>query len=299
MFGFAKTKKSRKQRSEHSLANFAGILKVSAVACVLIAAGVGLVFLDTYVEKVVPVSQKIGVLELIDVPVWANDLLKKKIYSAAMADGGDLRLDEDAAKSVQKNIAEQVVWLDEVKVQVTHDSISIKANWRKPLALITPSLRKRCYVDAEMVVLDFVPMPGLPIVEVKGLARYKTPSPGDVLEREDLAAAIALLDRLDQMDGLVTPDKPLLSEIDRIDMSNFNGRRSSVKPHIVLYAKDGTEIIWGAQIGAWQRYLEATDEEKLGGLYEYYKEYGTLLNGVKYINLRNPQGNISQPVDKY
>ncbi len=292
-------KKSTKYHTKHSLADFAGILKVSAVACVLVATGVGLVFLNTYVEKVVPVSQKIGVLELIDVPVWANDPLKKKIYSAAMADGEDLRLDEDAAKSVQENIAEQVVWLDEIKVQVTHDRISIKANWRKPLAVIKPSLRKRYYIDAEMVVLDFVPMPSLPIVEVRGLARYKTPSPGDVLEQEDLAAAIALLDRLDQMDGLVTPDKPLLSEIDRIDISNFNGRRSSRSPHIVLYAKDGTEIIWGAQIGAWQRHLEATDEEKLGGLYEYYKEYGTLLNGVKYINLRNPQGNISQPVDKY
>lgn len=279
--------------------NFTGILKVSAVVCVAIAVMVGLVFLDKYVEKAVSVSQKIGVLELIDVPVWVNESLKEKIYSAAAAGGEDLRLDGDTAKAVQENIAEQVVWLDEVKVQITHESICIKAYWRKPLAMVKPALRKQYYIDAEMAVLDFVPMPNLPIVEVKGLARQRTPSPGDVLEQEDLAAAIALLDRLDKMDGLVTPDKPLLNEIDRINVSNFNGRRSSRAPHIVLYAKDGTEIIWGAEIGAWQRHLEATDEEKLGGLYEYYKEYGTLLHGVKYINLRNPQGNISQPIDKY
>jgi len=66
-----------------------------------------------------------------------------------------------------------------------------------------------------------------------------------------------------------------------------------------LYAKDNTEIIWGAEVGKWQRYLESTDEQKLANLYSYYKEYGTLLNSAKYINLRDPQDNIPLPIDKY
>jgi len=66
-----------------------------------------------------------------------------------------------------------------------------------------------------------------------------------------------------------------------------------------LYAKDNTEIIWGAEVGKWQRYLESTDEDKLAKLYSYYKEYGTLLNVAKYINLRDPQDNIPLPIDKY
>ncbi|GAI43037.1 unnamed protein product, partial [marine sediment metagenome] len=49
----------------------------------------------------------------------------------------------------------------------------------------------------------------------------------------------------------------------------------------------------------WQKYLEATDEEKLAKLYGYYKEYGSLLNAVKYINLRNPQETVPRPIDKY
>ena len=93
-------------------------------------------------------------------------------------------------------------------------------------------------------------------------------------------------------------DKPLLFEIDSIDVSNFNGRSGS-GPHIVLYAKDNTKIMWGAELGAWSRYLESTDEEKLNKLYSHYKEYGSLLNNVKYINLCEPRGNIPRPVDKY
>jgi hypothetical protein len=101
------------------------------------------------------------------------------------------------------------------------------------------------------------------------------------------------------MDKSVTPNKPLLYDIDRIDVSNFTGRKNSRLPHIVLYTRDDTEVIWGAEFGRWQRYLEATDEEKLAKLYAYYKEYGSLSGGVKYINLRDPQDNIPQPADKY
>jgi len=101
------------------------------------------------------------------------------------------------------------------------------------------------------------------------------------------------------MDESVTPEKPLLNEIDSIDMSNFNGRQHNSQPHIILYTKDNTEIIWGAEFGTWQRHLEATDGEKLAKLYGYYKEYGSLSGGAKYINLRDPQNDVPLPIDKY
>jgi hypothetical protein len=175
--------------------------------------------------------------------------------------------------------------------------VLIEARWRKPLALVK-SGSQNFYVDDELVVLDFVPIPNLPIVGIEGLSA-RVPSQGEVWQSDDLDAAVTILAKLDQMDKSVTPDKPLLYEIDRIDVSNFNGRKNSRFPHIVLYTKDDTEIIWGAEFGTWQRYLETTDEEKLAKLYAYYKEYGSLSGGVKYINLRDPQDNISQPIDKY
>ena len=287
----------RKIKIAHS-PSLKSILKVLAVVCALAAVGIGFVFLDKYVKKAVPVSQRTATLKLVDVPAWVNEPLKEKIYAAATAFGEDLKLDEDVAQSVQRNVETQVAWLDEVRIQATHDSICIEGRWRKPLALVKLGFQS-FYVDADLVVLDFVPMPNLPIVRIEGLSVItKVPPPGEVWQDETIAAAAAILTRLDRMDKLVTPDKPLLYEIDSIDVSNFNGRQNSRFPHIVLYARDNTEIIWGAEIGTWQRHLESTDKEKLNKLYSYYKEYGSL-SGVKYINLCDPQDDIPLPVDKY
>jgi hypothetical protein len=276
-----------------------GVLKVIAVVCVFTGAGVGILFLDKYVRRTAPARQEGIVIELAGVPAWVNDQLKDKVYTAAGVDSGRLKLDENAAIAVQQNIAASVAWLDDVRVQTTHEGLRIAGRWRKPVALLKFGPRK-FYVDARLVALDFVPISNLAIVEVKGLSQITgMPQVGEVWQRDDLAAAVDILVRLGQMDELVTPDKPLLCEIDSIDVSNFNGKKSARLPHIVLYSKDGTEIIWGAEIGSWAQHLEATDEEKLAKLYGYYKEYGSLQGGAKYINLRDPLDRIPLPVDKY
>lgn len=294
------TRRKKKRQASRLGPSLIRILKVSAVACVVVSAAacilvgivVGFSFLERYVKETSPVPEQTIRLELADVPDWVTDQLKEKVYVAARGDGNDLSL-------VQQNIAREVVWLDEVTVQTMHDVLRIEGRWRIPVALVKSGLRQ-FYVDAEQVVLDFVQMPHLPIVEVKGLSLItKTPPLGEVWQRDDLAAAITILEQLSQMDRLVTPDKPLLYEIDRVDVSNFNGRENTQHAHIILYAKDNTEIIWGAEVGKWQRYLESTDEQKLAKLYYYYKEFGTLSGGAKYINLRLPQDNIPLPIDKY
>jgi hypothetical protein len=260
---------------------------------------VGFSFLERYVKETSPLSEQTIRLELADVPAWVNSRLKEKVLAAARGASEDLRLDENAAGPVQQNIAREVVWLDKVTVQRTHDGFRIEGRWRRPVALVKSGL-SRFYVDAEQVVLDFVQMPHLPIVKITGLPLIiKMPPLGEVWGRDDVAAAIEIIKRLEQMDKLVTPEKPLLYEIDRVDVSNFNGRENTRHPHIVMYVKDNTQIIWGAEVGKWQQYLESTDEQKLAKLYGYYKEHGTLSGGAKYINLRDPQDNIPLPIDKY
>jgi hypothetical protein len=210
-----------------------------------------------------------------------------------------LKLDEEAAKSIQKNLESRVAWIDNVRVQVTGDSIYIKARWRKPLAVIESDGHK-FYLDSNLTVLDYLPVPNLSIVTLKGPAETRvTPQTGKPWQSDDAAAAVNILVRLDRMDKLVSPNKPLLRKIDSIDISNFNGRRKDSEPHIVLNTVDDIEIIWGAELGTWQRYLEATDEEKLAKLYGFYKEHNFTLGDVKYINLRDPQDRIRQPADKY
>jgi len=297
-------KKSQASRVGPSMMRILKILAVaciftSVVACIVVGIVVGFSFLERYVKETSPVSEQTIRLELVDVPAWVTEELEAKILAPAKNDGEDLILDENAAALVQKNIKKEIVWLKDIKVQKTHDRLRIEGRWRKPVGLVKSGKRK-FYVDVEQVVLDFVQMPRLPIVEITGLSpTRKTPPLGKVREGDDLAAAITILDKLDRMDKSDTPDKPLLYEIDRIDVSNFNGRKNSKLAHIVLYAKDDTEIIWGAEFGTWQRYLESTDEQKLAKLYSYYKENGTLSGDAKYINLRDPQDNIPLPIDKY
>jgi hypothetical protein len=283
---------SKRSRRNEQL-DFTTFLKAFAFGCAIAAAAVGLYFADKHIRYVKPAA--IGALELVDVPEWIYPELRTKVLLAAGS--RTFKLDENAAQQVAENLA-SVAWLDDVVVQTAHDRILIKARWRKPLALIKTGLTK-FYIDADKVVLDFVPLSALSIVMIRGVMVGTMPPIGQALERDDLAAAIELLALLDRMDQDLVPDKPLLREIESIDVSNFKGREDSRAPHIVLYAKDRTQIIWGAEIGAWSQYMEAKDEDKLAKLYSYYNEHGSLLGGAKYINLRDPQDKIPLPIDKY
>ncbi len=299
-FGFLNKKKKKTKQASWVGPTLISIVKVLAVVCFLAAIAVGLLYLEDFVKDTARSSETKVYLELADVPAWVGDQLQDKVIAVAGGDDGAIRFDEQAARTVRRNIEQQFAWLDDVTVQAGQDVLRIEGRWRKPLALIRSGVDQEHYVDVERVVLDFVPMPNLPIVEVAGLLMEpEMPLPGDVWRCDDLSAAITILDRMGQMDRSFTPDKPLLFEISCIDMSNFGGRKDSTQPHIVLYTKDNIEITWGAEWGKWQQYLESTDEEKLAKLYGYYKQYGTLSVGVKYINLRDPQDKIPLPIDKY
>lgn len=275
------------------------MLRILAILCVLGGIIIGLMSLEKYVIKTAPDIEGTGDLVLADVPVWVSDQLKEKVREIATPTGGNLGLDDDTVLSVQRNLEELTPWLDDVKVKVTHNTLRVEARWRKPVALIK-SGNIKFYVDAEQVVLDYMEMPDLPIVEIKGLPPVaKIPPLGEVWHRDDLAAAVIILDLLDQRDKSLTSGKPLLYEIKRIDVSNFNGRQNSRLAHIILFSNDDSQIIWGAEVGQWQRNLESTDQEKLAKLYSYYEDYGSLSGGARYINLRDPRDKIPLPIDKY
>ena len=293
-------KRKRKKRTSWVGPSLRAVVKVLAVVCLLSGAALGLLFLEEYVKDAAGMSHDAFYLELADVPAWVDAELKNEIKEIANSGGVDLRSDDDAALAVRRNIEKHVSWLDDVTVRVKQDVLRVEGRWRKPVALIRTDLVQPCYVDSQLVVLDYVPLPELPIVEVVGLAEtIDMPEPGRVWLCDDLAAATKILDRMNQMDKSFASERPLLFEIDRIDVRNFNGRRDEGEPHIVLYTKDDIQIIWGAEWGKWQQHLESTDQEKLAKLWGYYRQHGTLSVGVRYINLRDPQDKIPLPIDKY
>jgi len=292
------TKTEKKQR-------FAAIrttIIIFAFMAVFVAAGIGFVFLSRYVKSNLNLSEKTVPIQLVDFPDWAGTELKGKIISTAGKSPDDFKLTDDAAMKIGENLA-TLAWLDNVKVRVSNQAIIVDAKYRKPVGLVKDH-DQQFYLDSDLIVLDYVPMSKLPIVEITGVPGYLLSwrSVGTKWQRDDVAAAVELLTLLGKMDSQVVPNKPLLAEIKSIDMSNFNGRRSTSQPHIVLYAKDGTEIKWGAQKGMWQRYLEAKDEEKLTLLYNTYQELGTVqLRAAQkgsFIDLTRPQS-LSLPIDRY
>jgi hypothetical protein len=292
------TKRRKRHRASWFGPSLIIILKVLAVVCVISGIVIGLMSLEKYVKETIPTTGGLVDLELAGVPLWTSDELKEKVREVVIGKVGN-GLSEDIVPSVQHNLERLIPWLDDVKVRFIHDRLRVEGRWRKPIGLLKFD-QLQFYVDAERVVLDHVSLPDLPIVEIKGLPLItKTPPLGEVWQRDDLAAAVMILDRLDHMDKTLTPEKPLLNEIDRIDVSNFNGRQNSRLAHIILYSKDDSQIIWGAEVGKWQRHLESTDQEKLAKLYGYYKDYGTLSGGARYINLRDPRDKIPLPIDKY
>jgi hypothetical protein len=272
---------------------------IFAFIVVFVAIGVGFMFLERFVKSNMNLNEKTVPVQLVDFPDWGDTELKEKIISTA---GSNIKLTEDVALRVGENLA-MFAWLYDIKVQVSNKAITVSAKYRKPVGIIKDH-DQQFYVDDELVILDYVPIRKLPIVEITGVPGHLLSwrNVGAKWQRDDVAAAVELLALLARMDSQVVPNKPLLAEIKSIDMSNFSGRRSASQPHIVLYAKDGTEIKWGAKKGQWQRYLEAKDEEKLTLLYNTYQELGTVqLRAAQkgsFIDLTRQQS-LSLPIDRY
>jgi hypothetical protein len=272
---------------------------IFAFIVVFVAIGVGFMFLERFVKSNMNLNEKTVPVQLVDFPDWGDTELKEKIISTA---GSNIKLTEDVALRVGENLA-MFAWLYDIKVQVSNNAIAVSAKYRKPVGIINDH-DQQFYVDDELVILDYIPMRKLPMVEITGVPGHLLSwrNVGAKWQRDDVAAAVELLALLARMDSQVVPNKPLLAEIKSIDMSNFSGRRSASQPHIVLYAKDGTEIRWGAKKGQWQRYLEAKDEEKLTLLYNTYQELGTVqLRAAQkgsFIDLTRQQS-LSLPIDRY
>lgn len=286
----AKSAAKKKTRTTKAGPGQRNLFMIFGAGCIIAAVAAGFVLLDRYVQKITS-SGQVGPLELVDRPDWFNSELVHKVHEAA--GGSEFALDETVARAVAEDL-ETTAWLYDVKVQTTTRSVQVRAKYRRPVGLIRRS-GSTYYIDRDAVVLQYLPIEDLAIVEVKGFSARTIPPVGDTMAGDDIAAALDLLHVLESMDEISTPQAPLLGEIASIDVSNLGGRRNRRRAHIVLNAKDGTQVNWGAAYGRSARYVEASDQEKVAMLYEFYTQHGTIQGIVKYIELRNPQKAVPRP----
>jgi hypothetical protein len=270
--------------------NWVAIVKVVAVLGFLAGSSAFLRYAEGYVRSVNPAAE--GSLWLVGVPPWANWDLKNRV--AQVAGGTRFPLTEETAAVVARNLA-AMSWLHDVEVRVTHDAVRVSAQWRKPVAVIEiRETASKIHVDERLVVMEYLPMPHLPIVEIEGVSLNVVPLPGQVFDQGDVEAAVTLAVLVHRV------DPSLLEQLASINVANYKGRRNAREPHITLRSKDNAQIIYGAQVGEWGRYVEATDEEKLAKLYTHFRDHGSLgaEGKVKYIDLRHPQDRVHFPIHR-
>ncbi len=286
------------------------LLVVLVVTSALGGIAVGFVYLERYVRTLSVVADRTGPLELVNPPSWLSNELQDTIVQAA--GGRSFPLDRDQARMMAERL-EELKWVYGVSIQTTDKTFRIMAEYRKPVAVIKSGGKKwylvrverkdPLYIETEsrVVILDYVPVEKLPLPEITGFSSRPPQRPGELWLSDEIIAAVELVTALGRMDAISSPDKPLVAELDRIDISNHSGRKDSKAIHTILYAKDGTEVWWGAAYGESQRYLEATEQEKIASLYTFFKRYGTICGidrGVgQFIDLRSPQKMFPRPIN--
>ncbi|MCD6174822.1 MAG: hypothetical protein J7K65_03520 [Planctomycetes bacterium] len=316
------SKKKKKRSSRKNSASFVSGLKIAMsimFLTILIAGGaIGLIYMDRYVKNPAKggtgnKSSKIkdGSLKLIDPPIWLNQEWVDKLI--ATTGGKRFPLNETSAKNVVDRLR-TLSWLKNVQVQTTPEYLTVKADYRRPIGLVRLGRGRKICLDIDMTVLDYIPVTTIPVIEIKGLASAKVPKPGQKWLAEDAAAAVELLNWLYTMDlhfqqekeqgrndtvSLLEkkiPGKPLLDEIESIDVSNFTTRKSRSASNIVLNVTDGTKIYWGAAWNQANIYFEADEKDKLARLYQFFMDHHNTLTGTaKYIELRWLEDSIPRP----
>lgn len=314
-FGFGSPPKRRKKKPLTKAARARAAASAKRVAAV-IAAGIALGcaaiafgYMERHVHTLSPVTEQMGQLELVAPPEWINPELQARI--AAAAGGYYFSLDENIAETIAARL-QGLSWIYNTRIRTTSKTVHIYADYRKPTAVIK-SGSKRYYLaliapddlswekgKPKVMLLDYIELDTLCVVEIKGYSLRKLPVAGDIWQGEDITSTVELLTVLGRMDEISCADAPLLAELASIDISNFGGRKNRNNSHIVLYAKDGTPIYWGAAYGDSTLYLEATEQEKLATLYSFYKDYGNTIQCVKnaickLIDLRYAQTRIPRP----
>ncbi|MBC8379816.1 MAG: hypothetical protein H8E62_11670, partial [Planctomycetes bacterium] len=138
-----------------------------------------------------------------------------------------------------------------------------------------------------------IPVTANPTHELRGIASPRTiPPPDNRWADQEAHAGVDLLDILYKMDLHFQQqrkmEKPLLDDIESVDVSNFAARRSNSAPHLFLNVTDGTtRVFWGAAWGQAGRYLEQDEKDKLADLYQFFMDNNNCLQGkAKYIELR-------------
>lgn len=264
---------------------------------ILLVAGSGVVFLfsrmEGYVQNVTEKREVALAVKLNNPPKWLSEQLISEICLSSGINRNDFLLDENLTHQWAENLS-QNPWVKAVRrIHKQYDGLVVlDCEIRRPLAKIVRQ-GKTCYVDFEGVVLPYSPTYGH-LVTLHG-SNARLPQPGQSITMAPLIAGLEVLQLILQIDEQLPAQDRLWQELAYIDVSNFEGRRDSARPHLALYTRGNTEIRWGAPVGNYLPYYEAPDKLKLTTLYREFKQTGSL-DQYQYVELRNHRKEKADPL---
>lgn len=254
-----------------------------------------------YVKTDVARSDTPPKILLVDRPAWMTDVLADKIISsvgvAVPASPFDHQLLENRAKLLADN-----PWVKSVRqVRRTFekkpgDTIEVQCEFRTPVAIVRYG-ETYWYVDNESVKLpeQFTGEEALRLIRpAVGSASFRLiegvtappPLAGRKWAGDDLKAGLELLALL--------AEKPYAKEINKIDVSNYNGRVKPNEAQLVCLTRYGSEIRWGQPVSAKAFFVEVRVEQKLALMAANVQRTGRVDMNLPWIDLRFDGGNGPQ-----
>ena len=163
-FSRKKTKKrSKRKDSDSFVAGLKVALSIMFLTILVAGGAISLIYMDRYVSKTANEETenssstiKDGSLKLIDPPTWLNQDWVDNLIAAT--GGKRFPLNQDSARKVGQRL-ETLSWLNNVRVQTTPDYLTVEAEYRRPVGWVKPGRNRKVYLDVDMTLLDFIPVP--------------------------------------------------------------------------------------------------------------------------------------------
>jgi hypothetical protein len=293
----AKSKKSNPYGMKRFPPEWSAAIRVAAARAtvtllVAVVLSAGVFGMKRYVEREVALPKAPPAVLLKNRPVWMTDFLAGQIAASVRPAGLHSTFDHqmlvDRVAMLKTN-----PWIRNVRQvrrvygKAPGDTLEIDCDYRAPIALVRWQ-KDYWLVDVEGVKLPerfaAADVPKIAIGRdghtniriVDGVMR-PPPQPGKAWGGEDLVAGLDMIRRLY---GL-----PYADEIVKVDVTNFGGRNDYREAQLVLGTKYGSEIRWGAPIGA--KSFEVAPKQKFEYLRQVYEEFGRCDAGQKkWIDIR-------------
>jgi hypothetical protein len=295
----ADTKKTSKEADNLDRHPIRSFLKAVALLVFIGFSVYGYLRARDHVVKNVTFSQNPPKVILKDRPSWMSDALANKIARVAAPDVAYSAFDHQLLVNTAmllRTHPDSAPWIKNVRSvrreyeKTPGDMLEIDCDFRAPVALVKWEtfywlidgdgiLLPEQYTQADLrkVTYDGDHV-SLRIIEGVGTS---PPESGQKWQGADLAAGIEMVRLL--------YGKPYANEIERINVTNFDGRQDPREAQLVLITRYQTQVRWGRPIHASDFRIEVSPEQKLDYMARLVHDFGRVDAGHSAVELRFDQ----------